>query len=203
MNMTKGEYGSWIPKNRANYRAIARGRHAEIREQFYASNTDFKLGYFEEIARRLNQLEILCKRIDQLDRRKAKKLKVFNIQFPSVIQLPSNFLKSIQDEQITYVEAYYLIAWRTIKAICAAGLGKIDGEADGVVMVRNKLIEHPEQVDVVVEWSYSEVGTCADIKLKSQANHKLDALNRFFSDNDLQFHVAANNAFVNFQLTQP
>ena len=156
------------------------------------SRSDKQSAYTLEVGRRLDQLEIFAKQIDKLNSEIDKKLSGFRKMQPQDIELPSRLFLGRQEKQIAFIEAYYLLAWRLIKAAKHVnGFEKIDKKAKGVVTVKNRLIQHPE-CNGVFEWSYAIVGTTGDVKLKPTPiiAGQPRFLDRGFANNDLELHAS-------------
>lgn len=190
-------FDSSIPNDRRAMRKKARISYRKLVNLIAAqSRSDKQSAYTLEVGRRLDQLEIFARYVDKLNREIAKKLSVFHKAQPQAVELPSRLFLGLQEEQLAFIEAYYLLAWRLIEAAkCVNGFEKLDKKARGVVTVRNRLIEHPEG-NGVFEWSYAIVGTTGDIKLKPMPimAGQPRFLDRGFANNDLELHSSIYDA---------
>ncbi len=185
------------PNDRRAMRNKARSSYQKLANLIWPQSTSSQqTAYVQEVGRRLDQLEIFAKYVDKLNREIAKKLCAFHKVEPQALELPSALFLGRQEEQIAFIEAYYLLAWRLLEAAKhVKGFEKMDKKAKGVVKVRNRLIQHPE-CDGVFEWSYAIVGTTGDIKLKPMPMiaGQPRFLDRGFANNDLELHASIFDA---------
>ena len=193
-------FDSSIPPDRLAMRKKARAEFGKLVESIDVQHSSSQqTAYAQEVARRLNQLEIFAKCIDKIEREIAKKLLAFHNLFPQIVELPQKPFRSKQEKQIAFVESYYLLAWRMLEAAKhVRGFEKIDKQAKGIVTVRNRLIQHPE-CNGVYEWSWTTVGTTGDIKLKPLPlmAGQPRFLDKGFANNDLELHASMFSAAYN------
>ena len=196
-------FDSSVPNDRSAMRKKARISYRKLVNLLAAqSRPDKQSANTLEVGRRLDQLEIFAKCIDKLNREIDRKLSLFREVQPQVVKLPSRLLLGRQEKQIAFIEAYYLLAWRLIKAAQHVnGFEKIDKKAKGIVTLRNRLIQHPE-CNGVFEWSYAIVGTTGDVKLKPTPiiAGQPRFLDGGFANNDLELHASIYEiAFVQYR----